>query len=60
MKCPQGMTNATRDNCIILKNSIHDLVQVAQQYYEMAVELLKKSGFVGGNVNPCHYLKKGE
>ena len=57
MKCPQGMSNIGKDECIILNKCIYDLVEGGRQYYEKA---LKNSGFIGGNVDPCFYVKKSE
>ena len=31
---------------------------MAKQYYKKAIEILKNLGFIGGNVNPCLYIKK--
>ena len=45
-------------DCIILNKCIYCLVQASRQYYKKAVKILKNSGFVGSNVNPCLYIKK--
>ena len=37
---------------------IYGLVQAACQYYKKAAEILKSSGFIGGSINPCFYVKK--
>ena len=58
MERPQGMTNVKNDNCIILNNCIYGLVQAGRQYYKKAMEIFKSSGFVGGSISPCLYLKK--
>ena len=58
MECPQGMKDVKKDDCIILKKCIYGLVQAAQQYYKKAVEILRSSGFKGGNIDPCLYVKK--
>ena len=58
IKHPQGMSNVGKDDCIILHKGIDGLVQVARQYYKEVVKILKKSGIVGGNVDPCLYVKK--
>ena len=58
MECPQGMSDVKKDDCIISNKCIYDLVQAAHQYYKKAVEILKRSGFVGGSINPCLYVKK--
>ena len=54
----QGMSNIGKDDCIIFNQSIYDLVQVEWQYYKKAVKILKELGFIGGNVDPCLYVKK--
>ena len=58
MECPQGMSRLGKVDCIILNKCICSLVQAARQCYKKAVEILKKLGFVGGNVDPCCYSKK--
>ena len=58
MECPKGMADVKKDDCIILNKCIYSLVQAACQYYKKAIEILKSSGFVGGNIDPCHYVKK--
>ena len=30
------------------------------QYYKKDAEILKKSGFIGSNLNTCFYVKKSE
>ena len=58
MECPQGMPNVKKDDCIILNKCIYGLVQAAWQKYKKTIEILKNSGFVGGTINPCLYVKK--
>ena len=58
MKCPQGTSDITKDNCFILNKCIYVLVQAACQCYKKAVEILKSSGFVGGSMDPCLFVKK--
>ena len=58
MECPQGMSDMTRDDCVILNKCIYGLVQAASQYYKKAVEILKSSGFVRGTIDICLYVKK--
>ena len=41
-----------------LNKCIYGLVQTAWQYYKKAIEILKSSGFVGGSIDPCLYVKK--
>ena len=52
------MYNISKDDFIILNNYIYGLIHVVKQYYKKANEILKKSGFLGGNDDPCLYLKK--
>ena len=54
------MLDLGRDYCIILNKCIYGLVQAARQYYKKAVKIWTKLGFVGGNFNPCLYVKKSE
>ena len=58
MECPQGMKGVKKDDCIILKKCIYGLIQAARQYYKKAVEILKSSGFEGGIIDPCLYVKR--
>ena len=51
------MKGIGKDECIILDKCIYGLVQATRQYNKKAVEILKKVGFTGGNVDPCLYLK---
>ena len=47
------MSDVRKDDCIILNKCIYGLIQAAHQYYKKAVE-----SFVGGNIDPCLYVKK--
>ena len=58
MKCPQGISHVKKYGRVILNKCIYDLVQAACQYYKKAVEILKSSGFLGGSIDPCLYVKK--
>ena len=58
MECSQGKSNVKKDDCIILNKGFYGLVQAACQYFRKAVEILKSSGFVGGSIDPCLYVKK--
>ncbi len=61
MDCPEGLENASKqDNALLLKQCIYGLVQGARKYHKKAVEILKKIGFVGGDVDPCLFMKKLE
>ena len=52
------MFKVRKGDCI--NKCIYSLVQAVRQFYKKAVEVLKKFGFIGGNVNPCLYVKKSE
>ena len=52
------MADVKKDDCIIFKKCIYGLVQAAPQYYKKAVEILKSSGFKGGSINLCLYVKR--
>ena len=58
MECPQVMSDIGKDHCIILNKYIYSLVQEVRQYYKKAVKILKNLEFIGGNVDPCLYIKK--
>ena len=63
MKCPEGLKNASKskqDNVLLFKHYIYCLVQGARQYHKKAVEILKKIGFIGGDVDLCLYMKKSK
>ena len=49
MKCPQGISDIGKDNCIILNKYIYCLVQAARQYCKRPSKEFK---FVGDNVDP--------
>ena len=59
MECPPGMKSKA-DEILILGQCIYGLVQSARQDHEKAVEILRKNGFVGGEVDPCLFMKKSE
>ena len=58
MECPQGMAGIKKEDCIFSKKCICGLIQAAWQYYKKAVEILKSSGFDGGSIDPCLYVKR--
>ena len=58
MECTQGMLDIDKDDYIILNKCIYILVQAAR--YKKAVEILKKLGFIGGNVDPYIYEKRAK
>ena len=60
MECPEGTFCIGKDDYIILNKCTYSLVKTARQCYKKAVEILKKLSFVGGNVNPCLYVKKSK
>ena len=43
---------------IFLNKQIYGLVQAVRQHYNKAVKILKNLGFIGGNIDPCLYIKK--
>ena len=52
LMCPPDVKDVQDDDCIILQKCIYGLVQAARQYIRMAIELLKKLGFIRGIVDP--------
>ena len=59
MECSQGMFDIGSDDCVILNKWSMVLLNL-QGSTKKAVEILKKTRFVGGNVNPCLYAEKSE
>ena len=57
MECPPGM-KAKKDECCLLRKSIYGLVQAARQYFKKYVDVLRKAGFEGGDVDPCLMYRK--
>ena len=57
-ECPRGMCDVGKDDSFILNKGIYGLVHAARQHYRKAVKILKNLGFIGGNVDPCLYIKK--
>ena len=61
MDCPEGLEGANKqDDALLLQQCIYGLVQGARQYHKKAVEILKRIGFTGGDVDPCLYMKKSK
>ena len=60
MECPQGMKGVTQDDTLSLQACIYGLVQAARQYYKKFTKILKKLGFLGGDVDPCLFTRKDE
>ena len=58
MECPPGMPEAQEDEVLLLQKCIYGLVQAARQYNKKMVEILKKIGFTGGDVDPCLFVKR--
>ena len=58
MECPKGMSDVKKDDCIILNKCIYGLVQAVCQYHKKVIKILKSFGFIGGNIDPCLYVKK--
>ena len=59
MKCPEGLKKEEGD-VLTLTKCIYGLVQSARQYHKKATTILKDIGFVGGDVDPCLYMKRGK
>ena len=60
MECPEGLAGASKEDVLLLQKCIYGLVQAARQYHKKAVEILKKIGFSGGEIDPCLFSKKTE
>ena len=60
MDCPKGLQEAKTTDTLVLKKCIYGLVQAARQYHKKAVQILRKIGFEGGDVDPCLYVRKSE
>ena len=58
MECPQVMTLCNKQWLHHFNKFIYGLVHATPQYIKKAVEILKSSGFVGGSIDPCLYVKK--
>ena len=58
VECPQGMIDMGKDDCIILNKCIYSLIQAEWQYHKKAVKILKKSGFMRGNLDPASMLRR--
>ena len=54
------MYNIEKDDFIILNKCIYGHVQGEREYYQKTVNILKKFGFVSGNLDPFLYVKKSE
>ena len=57
MECYLGIENVIKNDCIILRICIYSLVHATKQCNKKTIQILKKVGLTGGNVNPCLYLK---
>ncbi len=65
MDCPPGMTetgvdSVGDDDALLLQRCIYGLVQSARQYHKKIVEILRKIGFEGGEVDPCLFMRKSK
>ncbi len=60
MECPPGLTDAEKDDVLAFNKCIYGLVQAARQHHKKAVKVLFKTGFNGGEVDPCLILKQYE
>ena len=58
VECPQGILSIKTNNCIILNKFIYGLIQLIRQHYKKAIKILKNSGFIGGSIDQCLYMKK--
>ena len=58
MECPKGMKGVSQDDILSLTACIYGLVQASRQYYKRFASVLRKAGFVGGDVDPCIFMKK--
>ena len=58
MECPPGMPGAEEDEVLLLQKCIYGLVQAARQYNKKMIEILKKIGFTGGDVDPCLFVRR--
>ena len=64
MDCPVGYAEATgeivngTDHVLLLLQCIYGLVQAARQYYKHMIQILKKLGFTGGEVDPCLFVRR--
>ncbi len=58
MECPPRMTDVEEDEVLALNKCIYGLVQATRQYHKNAVEVLRKIGFKGGDVDPCLFWKQ--
>ena len=60
VECPQEMSDIRKDDCISLNKFICGLVQAVRGYFTKAIEILRKSGYVGGDFDTCIVVKKSE
>ena len=61
MECPEGLEGANKqEDALLLRRCTYGLVQAARQYHKKAVEVLRKIGFVGGDVDPCLYMRRNK
>ena len=58
MDCSSVMKNVSKNDYIILRKYIYSLAQSTWQYNKKIIEILKKVGLTGGNIDPCLYMKK--
>jgi Reverse transcriptase (RNA-dependent DNA polymerase) len=56
MEIPKGM-EANKNECLILKRTIYDLVQSAREFYNKLVLSLKGCGFKGSPIDPYLLIK---
>ena len=59
MECPQSMSDVGKNDCILNK-CLYSLVLAKRRYYKEDIEILKKLGLIGGNVDPCLYVTRSK
>ncbi len=52
------LEGAKHTDALVLKKRIYGFVQETWQYHKNAVQILRKIGFKGGDVDPCLYVYK--
>ena len=60
MDIPEGYEGDNSTECLLLKKGIYGLVQSARQWWKKFVEVLRKLEFLGGEVDPCFFIRKGK
>ncbi len=55
---PKGLKDGKSTDVLVLNKSIYGLVQAAQQYHKIVVQILGKIGLEGGDVDPWLHKSK--